>query len=470
MNAIAALALFTALIAGLFAAEVIWTVLTFSKAARYKNRVRVKNAYPWLTVNWAAVLFFAVYFFIEIFSLYEYDYKFTEKTFSVLTAIGYGTMTLNILFRMIFAVRAYITDDGIIAASAFFPKGKARYGVEKSEVGTFITLYTKKKSYDFTFTFKQKYEKDIIDIMDFLGYEKYDENDAAAPCLQKQSYVNRNLIILLCTALVFIGGLFGWYSITKPVVFVGDKIVKTDSEYVLFCTAGYEDILFGRYSKYYGDEKAVEMYDYVDYSSNITSDDIAALQQMPNLKHLNVAANNIDDLTEIGKFTQLEGFAFGGGYMLTKPTDLSPLKNLTNLKYFVGLGLHNCNDLTIFENMDKLEYFELTAAEIQTGLDVICEKENLTYLNLFRCKAEDFSPIGKCSKLKLLYISETNVSDLSFLKNLKELECLDIDDVKAEDYSVLLELPKLNKLYAENTDIPNYIVNKLAANGVDVQR
>lgn len=207
-----------------------------------------------------------------------------------------------------------------------------------------------------------------------------------------------------------------------------------------------------------------------DSSENIKPDDLTALTKMPNLKHLCVTCNNIDDLTEIGKLTQLEGLAFGGGNMFAKPQDYSPIKNLTNLKYFSGLGLYNFNDLTIFENADNLVLFELTGAEIKSGLYKVCEKENLLDLNLYRCTAEDFSPIGKCVKLKSLSLSSTNVTDLSFLENLKELEYLDIDNVKAEDYSVLLELPKLNKLRAENTDIPNYIVNKLAAKGVDVQR
>lgn len=514
--AIVNFALFTALCLGIFAAEIIWTAITYSKAAHYKNRIRVKNSSTWLASNWAASFYFAVQFCISIFYIHEFDFlDFTEIVFYILKAICSGLITLNIIFRMIFGTRAYITDNGIIAVKAFFPKGKAKYEVKKSEAGTYINLHTKNKGYDFSFKFNPKYEEDIINIMDWLGYEKYDENDNTAINLQKQSYFKRNLIILLCTAFVFVGGLLCWYSVTKPVIFVGDKIVNTDSEYALFSTAGYEDLLFSSSSKYYGElaEKADGMYDYVDHSENITSDDMAALQQMPNLKHLNVAANNIDDLTEIGKLTQLEGLAFGGGNMYVKPQDYSPIKNLTNLKYFSGLGLYNCNDLTIFENMDNLIYFELTAADIQNGFDVICEKENLACLNLFRCTAEDFSSIEKCvnlkklvlsdtnvtnisflknlteleyltientnpeeydkigccTKLKYLHISDTDITDLSFLKNLKELERLEIVGINnAEDYSVLLEMPSLKHIYMSPKDsVPHEIIEMLRENGIE---
>ena len=139
--------------------------------------------------------------------------------------------------------------------------------------------------------------------------------------------------------------------------------------------------------------------------------------------------------------------------MFVKPQDYSHIKNLTNLKYFSGLGLYNCNDLTIFENMDNLIYFELTAADIQKGLEVICEKENLACLNLFLCTTEDFSPIEKCVNLKKLVLSDTNVTDISFLKNLTELEYLTIENTNPEEYDKIGCCTKLKYLHISNTDI-----------------
>ncbi|MDE5860540.1 MAG: hypothetical protein K2H23_09205, partial [Oscillospiraceae bacterium] len=150
--------------------------------------------------------------------------------------------------------------------------------------------------------------------------------------------------------------------------------------------------------------------------------------------------------------------------------DYLPLKNLTELKCFLGAGLENFHDLTVFENADELIYFELTCADIQNGLDTICEKENLLVLDFFRCTAEDFSPIGKCVNLKSLALPSTNVADLSFLKNLTKLEVLYISDIDADDYSVLLDLPKLKHLIAENCDIPTEISSELIANGVKIKR
>lgn len=442
----------TAVLTAFFTAEIIWTAVTYAKAVRYKKRIKVKDAHEKYLAEAAALFCFLGLTLITLVPLCKYDFDFTLKVRETLRVIIYGQMSLIFLFDLLFGSKAYITDDGIITTAAFFHKGKAKYEIEKSEVETFILLYTKKVKHDFSFVFKPKYENDMTNIMDYLGYEKF---DGTAPNFSKQSYTKRNIITLLCTLLIFVCGLLGWYALAKPVVFVGDKIVKTDSEYVLFSTAGYENLLFSNNSKYYGElaEKADGMYDYVDHSENITSDDIAALQQMPNLKHLNVATNNIDDLTEIGKLTQLEGFAFGGGNMFAKPQDYSPIKNLINLKYFSGLGLHNFNDLTLFENTDNLVLFELTGAEIKSGLDKICEKENLLDLNLYLCTAESFSDIGRCTKLKSLVLADTNVKDLSFIENLTELEYLNIQNTNAENYYKIGKCTKLKSLTINNANI-----------------
>lgn len=446
MKAIIFWTVFTAFTAGFLVTCAIEAVSTVVKKRKHGKRITIKpnpNNYGW-------IIFFGILQGMNAgLAIYSLDgCRFTESVLNRIKIVCYLLIVCSCILAFFLRTRAYITEDGIISNMSFFPAKSVKYSVETVENTIKIKLYTKRKNYDNMYFTK---DKEAVSMLEKL----YDEFDGAAPSVKFKSGTVKYLLTLLCASLIFIGGIFAWYSITKPVVFVGDKIVKTDSEYVLFSTAGYENLLFSNNSKYYGElaEKADGMYDYVDHSENITSDDIAALQQMPNLKHLNVATNNIDDLTEIGKLTQLEGLAFGGGKMYLKPNDYSPIKNLINLKYFSGLGLYNCNDMTIFKDMDNLIYFELTAAEIQTGLDIICGKENLLDLNLYRCTAEDFSPIEKCVNLKRLSLSDSNVTDISFLKNLTELEYLDIDNTNPEEYNKIGCCTKLKYLYISNTNI-----------------
>lgn len=474
---VALFAVTAAVLVGCLAARIIWTVIYIIKSRRYKERIPIKDAAPRHIVTGFTLFLFAVMLISTLYYLYKYSdwYDFTRSVEEHFRAAFYGLMILNLLIDVLFGTKIYITEDGILTQAAFYPKGGAKYLIEKSDTGTYILLFTKKAKNvskakeDFAFIVNSKDESGLIEIAE----EYYGKFDGTAPKLKKQSYAKRNLVILACSTLIFTGGLSLWYAVTKPVVFVGDKILKTDWEYAIFDYLGFRDIMLGYEAEFYGElaERADEMYSYIDVTENLTSKDLTALKEMPNLKYLSVYGNDITDLTTVGELTQLEGFATGkSGRQMDNsiPTDYTPLKNLTNLKCFCGLGLNNLNDLAVFENADGLIYFELTAADIQSGLDVICEKENLAVLELFLCTAEDFSPIGKCGNLKSLSLSGTNVTDLGFLKNLTELENLDIDNIAAEDYSVLLELPSLKKLSKKNCDIPKEIMSELIRKGVKI--
>lgn len=463
MNGIIFWTVFSAFTAGFLVTCIIEAVSTAIKKSKYGKRITIKpnpNNYGW-------IIFFGILQGMNA-GLAVYSLKNCRFTESILNRIKIVCYLLIICFCILayfLRTRAYITEEGIISNTSFFPVKSVKYSVETVENEIKIKLYTKRKNYDYMYYAK---DKEVVSMLEKL----YDEFDGNAPSVKFKSGAIKYLLTLLCTSLIFFVGIFAWYEIQKPFIFVKDTIVPTNTEWAMFCDAGYFDLMFTDTVDYYDDlnGKSQEMWDNRYDLQNLTPKDIIILKELPNLKHLDVIASDIDDLTTIGELTQLEGLAVGGGKMFAKPTDYSPLKNLTKLKYFMGYGLYNFNDMTVLENADNLAHLELTYADIQTGFDVIREKENLLVLELYSCTAEDFSPIGNCSKLKRLSLNKTNVDDLSFLENLKELEYLNINDVKAEDYSVLLELPKLNTLYAQNTDIPNYIVNKLAAKGVDVQK
>ncbi len=461
MNSIIFWTVFTAIVAGFFITLIIETVSTAVKKRKLGKAIRLKpynNTYGW-------IIFFGILQGLNAgttFMSLKYS-DFTESVLNWIKIVCYLLIFCECFLAYFLRTRAYLTEGGIISNYSLFPPESVKYLTETVETEIKIKLYTKKQNPYCTYLAKSK---ETLPMLERL----YSEFDGNAPKVKIKNGTVKYLLTMLCTSLIFVGGIFTWYVIEKPVVFIGDKIVKTDSEYALFSYFGYYDLLRQDDLQYYGEiaKKAQEMFDYVETSENLTSEDMAALKKMPNLKYLDVTQNNIDDLTEIGKLTQLEGLAFGGRDMYLKPKDYLSIKNLTNLKYFCGLGLGDCNDLTIFENMDDIIYFELTAADIQKGLDVICEKENLLNLKLFRSNISDFSPIGKCKKLKKLTISETNITDLSFLKNLKELKYLNISKTNAENYSALLEMPSLEQVSAVDCDIPNEIIEKLTEKGVEI--
>lgn len=458
MNEIIFWTITTAVVAGFFLTCIIEAISTAIKKRKHGKRISIKMYQS--SSMWWVIALAILHGLNAITEIYGLKYcTFTESVLSKIKIVCYLLIFCTFIFAFFLRTRAYITEKGIITGMSFLPVLGVKYSVKKEYDEYIINIYAKKEKPSYIYCTKKEKAISMLEM-------NYDEFDGSTPDVKFKSGTAKYLLTLLCTSLIFVVGIFAWYETLKPVVFIGDKIVKTDSEYAIIGDTFY--LHFMVKSTAYPDDVIDKLCETSDPSRNIKNEDLAALKKLPNLKYLDVLQNNITDLTTIGELTQLEMLRFGGGSKIEKPKDLSPLKNLNKLKYFSGLGLYEFNDLTLFENMDDLVYFELTFANIGGDLNVICEKDNLLLLELFYCTAEDFSPIEKSTKLKYLGLSETNVTDLNFLENLTELKYLSIENINAEDYSVLLNLPKLTTIYAGDTEIPHEIISKLKEKGVTI--
>lgn len=410
------------------------------------------------------------------FAEYEDSSSFTHSVQSIILLILYLSAAVFFFIEAVAVPKAYLTENGIMSFYASYPKDTAKYTLKKEKNKVFIKLYTDGTKPIVSYKISALLLKDhAIPLLDGL----YGKFDRTAPAGRNKNYTVRYLAASLTVSLLIIGAASLWYAIEKPVIFVGEKLVRTNSEYAVFDTP-YRFLDFnGYYFNFPNYSRRIEysrkMLAASDETDALTSSDLKHLKEMPYLRHLCLTNNDIDDLTEIGKLTQLEGLYIGGEKrfhgdkeVYKIPEDYSPLKNLTNLRFFAGLGLSNLNDLTVFENSDDLLLFVLTGTDIQKGLDIICSNESLTVLDLSGCTADDYSPVGNCKNLQVLYLRGSNAKDLSFLRNLTNLKILDIDDISAQDYAVLLELPSLEYVRMYVDDLPDEIPEKLEEKGVEV--
>lgn len=453
------LALGTAFIMGMAISPFVLWCMMYSKSHRCKVCIPINNKekkiYFLITFILCTICTIAVANTLSI-------YPFTTRVFKIITLVIYVCTAVGSFVEYFFLSKAYLTENGIMEVYTLYPRDSAKYTIEKIEKKTFVNLHIKNNTSDPYYRIKKVDE--AIPLLD----ELYGASDGtSAPAQKRKSYLHRFFLASIVTGLLLMGILSAWYAIKRPIVFVGDKIVRTDSEYALF-NYGIFTVIRDCY-EYFPEmeEKFDDMHEAVDYTNTLTSNDLEELKNMPNLKHLDIDENSITDLSEIGELILLEGLYLGGSDRFDKPKDFTHLKNLTNLKYFYGFGL-DLNDLTVFENADGLLYFELSGADIQNGLDIVCSKDDLTVLSLSSCTSDDFSPIGNCKKLKRLGLSNTNVNDLSFLKYLTNVERLYIKGVHAEDYSALLEMPSLTYLSLYRGTIPEDILKKLEEKGVEL--
>ena len=427
------LALGTAFIMGMAISPFVLWCMMYSKSHRCKVCIPINNKekkiYFLITFILCTICTIAVANSLSI-------YPFTTRVFKIITLVIYLCTAVGSFVEYFFLSKAYLTENGIMEVYTLYPRDSAKYTIEKTEKKTFVNLHIKNNTSDPYYRIKE------VDEAIPLLNELYGESDkTTAPAQKRKSYLHRFFLTSIVIGLLLMVLLSAWYSIKRPIVFVGDKIVSTDSEYALF-NYGIFTAIRDCY-EYFPEmeEKFNDMHEAVDYTNTLTSNDLEELKNMPNLKHLDIDENNITDLSEIGELILLEGLYLGGSDRFDKPKDFTPLKNLTNLKYFSGAGLYDLNDLTVFENADGLLYFELTGAYIQNGLDVICNKDDLMVLNLYSCTADDFSSIESCKKLKYLCLEDTNVDDLSFLKNLTGLEKLYIQGTNAQIILYCLKCP-----------------------------
>ncbi|WHY61520.1 leucine-rich repeat domain-containing protein [Cytobacillus firmus] len=247
-------------------------------------------------------------------------------------------------------------------------------------------------------------------------------------------------------------------------------------------------------------------------SAGIT--DLSGLEKAVNLEDLSLWDNNIKDISPLGGLTHLMSLDLDGNPI----TDLKPLKGLSNLfalflsntgiKDFSSLndlsglmyltlsnnGIESIPDLSGLKN---LEILELSSNNI-TSLKGLEGLSNLMMLTIESNPVTDFSAL---SKMKLLYLDASytdmqnlkwaadltqleglavagnNLSDISPLKNLKNLSMLMANDNQISDIGVLLELERLEYVTLfnnEGLDLADgseamKIIEQLLAKGVFVE-
>ena len=93
------------------------------------------------------------------------------------------------------------------------------------------------------------------------------------------------------------------------------------------------------------------------------------------------------------------------------------------------LNLEFCRKIRDFTPISKIERFEDLNVSFTNISDIsfIENNKNIKSLDLECCeKIKDFTPISKLERLEFLIVNRTNISDISFLENNKNIEKLNM--------------------------------------------
>lgn len=214
--------------------------------------------------------------------------------------------------------------------------------------------------------------------------------------------------------------------------------------------------------------------------------DISALSSLPNIDTINFSNNQISDISPIKDLSNLDDMNFssnagiGSKEHLEANTEVlrnlkskdklkyisldeinlgdngvSFVKNLPNLEIFSAYKA-GISDVSVFKDSPKLYRLVLGSNNI-TDISKLSSLVNLNYLDLcYNKNISDISVLSSLNKLETLYLHVNNISDISALRGLSNLTTLEISNNKISDISALKDLNNLKSLYITNNKITDF--------------
>ncbi len=152
--------------------------------------------------------------------------------------------------------------------------------------------------------------------------------------------------------------------------------------------------------------KGIEQYNNLEkldvYNNEIA--EISPLQGLTNLRALNLKINKIDNIEKLNNLVNLRTLGLSNLNFNHKNGDpLAVINKFRQLKV-LNLASNQLSNLSALVHLNKLETLELQANKI-SDLSKISQLKSLTYLSIKNNNISDISPLAKLPKLNTLYLS-----------------------------------------------------------------
>lgn len=211
-----------------------------------------------------------------------------------------------------------------------------------------------------------------------------------------------------------------WNNKTRTVDVIS-KDLEGVNEKIVFEDERFEDIIRKEINKPRGDiyKADVEGIKHL-YPAFDTIYSIKGIENLTNLKTLEIHKNNIRDLTPISNLENLSTLSIGDNPI----SDLSPLNNLTNL---VDLQMFriNTNNINSIKNLENLIHLKISGNSIE-NIEALKALTKLEALDMSNNNVEDISSLENLINLRELHLQGNKINNIYVMKNLQKLEHLDI--------------------------------------------
>lgn len=182
------------------------------------------------------------------------------------------------------------------------------------------------------------------------------------------------------------------------------------------------------------------------YMSEIKS--LEFVREMTNMEYLDVyACKQIPDISPIADLTKL---TYLNLYML-EVEDFSALEKLAELEE-IWLHFTKIKNTNSMRDMSRMKFLRMTWCPELSDISGIADMKNLELLSIEESQVQDLSVLENLTSLRDLNLSEIKATDFSSVKNCRELRDLDISENQVDDFSFLAELKNLTHLYLQKTN------------------
>ncbi len=188
-------------------------------------------------------------------------------------------------------------------------------------------------------------------------------------------------------------------------------------------------------------------------TEQITYKEIASIVELTNIDNDGNAIDgyirNLSDLEVMGSLSSIN---------FVNEAALADFKIFESLQSLRSLTLNNCaidnNDLQQITKAKSLEIVKLDNNQI-TDISALVSLDNLQNLSLSSNQISDLTPLEVITSIRDLDLSSNKISNIESLSNFSALDSLDLSVNEISDISALFELTGLNELIISDNQISN---------------
>jgi len=199
-------------------------------------------------------------------------------------------------------------------------------------------------------------------------------------------------------------------------------------------------------------------------SGDITKEEVLGITFFGKDPDNGLFGSNITTLSDLKWFENLVNLYLSN----CKIKSLDGIESLTKLQ-MLDISNNNLSNINAVRNLKKLVYLFCSRNSKLTDLSPIKNLVNLETLDISNTGIANLSPLKNLKNLNFLYASNSNITNISVLSNLKNLAVLELSGNKISNVSPLKDLDKIISLNLSNNNISDIMpIQKFSRMGIDL--